>query len=305
MQSCHAAAAVDVAFDEPNLIADAGLVPVVALAERIGLPDLVTERVRIGGAANSAGANPAAKVLSLLAGMVAGADSIADVDRLRHAGNEVAFGQIRAPSSLGSFLRAFTFGHIRQLDAVAAELNARPRKTLEFMLATDLLNPNFPKMADSYGIAGVRGRAIICNTPGSPKGCVEQLGAILSASVAYGLLAARCWEDGELDRRTVYERIPPASGILRDVFRYISLSPPPEIEWIIDDLVDLLRLAGIVRVQEPRSPARYPLRPSAALAVRRPPPARSPRWDPGRRSRWTTSWAAGSRPAGRAAGRTA
>ena len=118
MQSLHAATAVDVAFDEPNLIADAGLVPVVALAERIGLPDLVTERVRIGGAANSAGANPAAKVLSLLAGMVAGADSIADVDRLRHAGNEVAFGQIRAPSTLGTFLRAFTHGHVQQLNAV-------------------------------------------------------------------------------------------------------------------------------------------------------------------------------------------
>lgn len=66
---------------------------------------------------------------------------------------------------------------------------------------------------------------------------------LYAQTVAYGLLAARCWEDGELDRRTLYERIPPASGILRDVFRYISLSPPPEIEWIVDDLVDLLRPA--------------------------------------------------------------
>jgi len=67
---------------------------------------------------------------------------------------------------------------------------------------------------------------------------------LYAQTVAYGLLAARCREDGELDRRTLYERIPPASGILRDVFRYISLSPPPEIEWIVDDLVDLLRPAG-------------------------------------------------------------
>jgi Transposase DDE domain group 1 len=118
MQSCHAAAAVDVAFDEPNLIADAGLVPVVALAEQIGLPELVAEHVAIAGAANSAGANPAAKVMSLLAGMVAGADSIDDVDRLRHAGNEVAFDEIRAPSTLGTFLRAFTHGHVQQLNAV-------------------------------------------------------------------------------------------------------------------------------------------------------------------------------------------
>jgi hypothetical protein len=58
MQSCHAATVVDVAFDDPNLIADAGLVPVLALAERIGLPELVAEHVAIAGAANSAGANP-------------------------------------------------------------------------------------------------------------------------------------------------------------------------------------------------------------------------------------------------------
>lgn len=72
----------------------------------------------------------------------------------------------------------------------------------------------------------------------------QEFANLYAQTVAYGLLAARCWENGELDRRTLYERIPPASGILRDVFRYISLSPPPEIEWIVDDLVDLLRPAG-------------------------------------------------------------
>jgi hypothetical protein len=118
MQLSHAAAAVDVVFDDPNLIADAGLVPVLALAEQIGLPELVAEHVAITGAANSAGANPAAKVMSLLAGMVAGADSIEDVDRLRHAGNQVVFEGIRAPSTLGTFLRAFTHGHVQQLNAV-------------------------------------------------------------------------------------------------------------------------------------------------------------------------------------------
>jgi Transposase DDE domain group 1 len=118
MQLSHTAAAVDVVFDDPNLIADAGLVPVVALAERIGLPEVVAEHVTIHGAANSAGANPVAKVMSLLAGMLAGADSITDVDRLRHAGNSVVFDQIRAPSTLGSFLWAFTHGHVQQLNAV-------------------------------------------------------------------------------------------------------------------------------------------------------------------------------------------
>jgi Transposase DDE domain group 1 len=118
MQSSHAAAAVDIAFDDPNLIADAGLVAVVALAEQIGLPQLVAEHVAITGAANSAGANPGAKVMSLLAGMVAGADSIDDVDRLRHTGNGVVFDEIRAPSTLGTFLRAFTHGHVQQLNVV-------------------------------------------------------------------------------------------------------------------------------------------------------------------------------------------
>jgi Transposase DDE domain group 1 len=118
MKVSHAAAAVDVAFDDPNLIADAGLVPVLALAEQIGLPELVAEHVAITGAANGAGANPAAKAMSLLAGMVAGADSIEDMDRLRNAGNGVVFDQIRAPSTLGTFLRAFTHGHVQQLNSV-------------------------------------------------------------------------------------------------------------------------------------------------------------------------------------------
>jgi Transposase DDE domain group 1 len=122
MQSLHAAAAVDVAFDEANLVADAGLVPVVALAERVGLPELITEHVRIVDAENAAGANPAAKVMSLLAGMVAGADSIEDVDRLRRAGTGLVFDQVRAPSTLGTFLRAFTHGHVQQLNAVLRQM---------------------------------------------------------------------------------------------------------------------------------------------------------------------------------------
>src|SRR5437588_3513264 len=118
MQSCHAAGVVDVVFDDPNLIADAGLVPVVALAEQIGLSELVAEHVAVTGAANGAGANPVAKVRSRVAGMVAGADSIEDVDRLRHAGNQVVLGEIRAPSTLGTFLRALTHGHVQQLNVV-------------------------------------------------------------------------------------------------------------------------------------------------------------------------------------------
>jgi hypothetical protein len=64
----------------------------------------------------------AAKIHALIGGMVAGADSISDIDLLRHGGMNRVFDGVRAPSTLGTFLRAFTFGHVRQLDAVAARL---------------------------------------------------------------------------------------------------------------------------------------------------------------------------------------
>jgi hypothetical protein len=118
MQSLYGHRMVDVAFDDPNLIGDAGLVPLIALAEQVGLPELVLEHLAIVDADNAAGANPHAKVMSLVAGMAAGADSIEDVDRLRHAGNRHVFGEMRAPSTLGTFLRAFTHGHVQQLNAV-------------------------------------------------------------------------------------------------------------------------------------------------------------------------------------------
>jgi Transposase DDE domain group 1 len=137
MQSSHAATAVDVAFDDPNLIADAGLVPVVALAERIGLPELIADHVWIVDADNSAGANPAAKVMSLVAGMVAGADSIEDVDRLRHAGNGRVFARMRAPSTLGTFLRAFTHGHVQQLNQVLREGLVRLAERVDLLPGAD------------------------------------------------------------------------------------------------------------------------------------------------------------------------
>jgi hypothetical protein len=113
---------MSVRFDDPNLVSCAGLGAVMALAAQCGLATLLTERLRI---AAKGGANATAKVLALIAGMVAGADSISDMDLLRHGGMGRLFDQVRAPSTLGTFLRLFTFGHVRQLDAVAAGLLAR------------------------------------------------------------------------------------------------------------------------------------------------------------------------------------
>lgn len=118
MQVSHTPAAVSAAFDDANLIAQAGLVPVMRLAERCGLSRLVAEKVRLSGAKNGAGAAADAKVTSIVGGMVAGADSIDDLDVLRHGAMPVVFGGVRAPSTLGTFLRAFTHGHALQLHAV-------------------------------------------------------------------------------------------------------------------------------------------------------------------------------------------
>jgi hypothetical protein len=122
MRLSHARRAISVRFDDPNLVSCVGLVPVMALAQRSGLATLLAERLTI---AAKGGVNAAAKVLGLIAGMVCGADSIDDMDLLRHGGMGRLFDGIRAPSTLGTFLRAFTFGHVRQLDAVAAGLLAR------------------------------------------------------------------------------------------------------------------------------------------------------------------------------------
>jgi len=108
-------------FDDPDLVSRAGLVPVMALAQRCGLADLAGEHVRI---ASRAGVNAHLKVPALVAGMAAGADSIADMDVLRHGAMPEVFGGIRAPSTLGSFLRSFTWGNVRQLDAVARQFLA-------------------------------------------------------------------------------------------------------------------------------------------------------------------------------------
>ena len=91
----------------------------VALAQSCRLGDLVAEKLTLKA---TGGVNAPIKVPALVAGMVAGADSIDDMDLLRHGGMDRLFAGIRAPSTLGTFLRAFTFGHVRQLDSIAASL---------------------------------------------------------------------------------------------------------------------------------------------------------------------------------------
>src|SRR3954471_15674416 len=117
MQLSHTRPVVSAVFDEPNLVSSAGLVPVMALARRAGLRQLADERLTVP---TDKGANPGLKISSLVAGMVAGADGFEDMALLRHGGMGTVLPAGYAPSTLGSFLRSFTFGHVRQVDAVAS-----------------------------------------------------------------------------------------------------------------------------------------------------------------------------------------
>lgn len=103
----HGLAKIHATFDDPNLVSRAGLIPVMALAQRAGLADLVAGHLRIG---RRCGVNADLKVSCVVAGMIAGADSIDDLDVLRHGAMPALFGGIRAPWTLGSFLRSFTRG---------------------------------------------------------------------------------------------------------------------------------------------------------------------------------------------------
>jgi hypothetical protein len=115
----HVLARTHASFDDPDLVSRAGLVPVMALAQQAGLGELVAGHVRPGG---PCGVNASLKVPCLVAGMAAGADSIDDMDLLRHGAMPDLFGGIRAPSTLGSHLRSFTWGNVRQLETVSREL---------------------------------------------------------------------------------------------------------------------------------------------------------------------------------------
>jgi hypothetical protein len=118
VQLLHSLAKTHASFDDPNLVSHAGLVPVMALADRAGLADLVAGHVRPGG---DCGVNADLKVPCLVAGMAAGADSIDDMDVLRHGAMSTLFGGVRAPSTLGSHLRCYTWGNVSQLEKAGRE----------------------------------------------------------------------------------------------------------------------------------------------------------------------------------------
>ncbi|HVY79316.1 MAG TPA: transposase, partial [Solirubrobacterales bacterium] len=116
-----------VVFDDERAVADAGLVLPATLAQRLGIETLVEECVDLGGRPGAA--NPGRKVMTLVAAMALGADCIEDCEVLRSGRTAAVLPhRVAAPSTLGTFLRSFTFGHVRQLDRVLGEVITRAWK---------------------------------------------------------------------------------------------------------------------------------------------------------------------------------
>jgi hypothetical protein len=124
MRSSHSLDRLDTVFDDDRLVADAGLLLPATLAQRLGLRELVEKHVHLGAAAGAANAGD--KLLTLVMSALAGGDSIDDTNAIRAGGTGRILGfSVKAPSTLGTFLRSFRWGHVRQLDAVSRHLLAR------------------------------------------------------------------------------------------------------------------------------------------------------------------------------------
>ncbi len=206
-------------FDEENLVSHAGLVPVLALGEAAGFSELVAQRVTVPSA------NPVAKVRTVVAGMLAGADSIDDLDVLRSGGTSDLLAGVRAPSTIGTFLRTFTHGHVLQLHAVNRDLlrglGARVpglvgAGDLAFVDLDDTIREvhGYAKQGAGFGYSGVRGLNALIATISTPTSapviaeCSLRRGATRSGKGAHwhlnralstckGLHARQVWVRGD------------------------------------------------------------------------------------------------------------
>jgi hypothetical protein len=187
----HSLAKTHASFDDPNLVSHAGLVPVMALAHRAGLGDLVAEHVRPGG---ECGVNAHLKIPCLVAGMAAGADSIDDMDLLRHGAMDVLFGGVRAPSTLGSHLRSYTWGNVRQLDKAGREFLVRlagrapllpGAETLAFIDIDSMQKRVYGhhKQGAKFGHTKIQGKSLLVRG-------LNALAAVVSTPVAAPVIAA-------------------------------------------------------------------------------------------------------------------
>jgi hypothetical protein len=187
----HALAKTRASFDDPHLVSHAGLVPVMALAERAGLGELVAEHVRPAG---DCGVNAHLKVPALVAGMASGADSIDDMDVLRHGAMGTVFGGIRAPSTLGSHLRCYTWGNALQLEKAGREFLAELARrapllpgagTLAFIDIDSMQKRVYghKKQGARFGHTKIQGKSLLVRG-------LNALAAVISTPIAAPVIAA-------------------------------------------------------------------------------------------------------------------
>ena len=194
MQVSHRFAPDSAVFDDDNLVSCAGLVPVMTLAEQTGLPELLAEKVRIvESRIKSGAANPGPKLATLIAAMCAGADCIDDADIVRSGGMKILFASVYAPSTIGTLLREFTFGHARQLESVLREHLAGLGEWVDLLPGADvrafvdidsLLRPVYghAKQGASYGHTKIAGKQVL------RKG-LSPLAATISTDLAAPVIA--------------------------------------------------------------------------------------------------------------------
>jgi len=173
VQVSHTFSPESAVFDEDNLVSCAGLVPVMALAEQAGLSRLLANKIHIAEPRIKSGsANPAPKLATLIAGMCTGADYIDDIDLVRTGGMKTLFERVYAPSTIGTLLREFTFGHARQLDSVLSahlaglcqRVNLLPGSGVRAFVDIDsLVRPVYghAKQGASYGHTKIAGKQVL------------------------------------------------------------------------------------------------------------------------------------------------
>jgi Transposase DDE domain group 1 len=187
----HNLARTRASFDDPNLVSHAGLVPVMALAQRAGLTDLVAEHVTPGG---ECGVNAHLKVGCLVAGMAAGADSIEDMDVLRPGAMDALFGGVRAPSTLGSHLRSYAWGNVTQLEKAGREFLAELARqapllpgagTLAFIDIDSMQKRVYghQKQGARFGHTKIQGKSLLVRG-------LNALAAVISTPIAAPVIAA-------------------------------------------------------------------------------------------------------------------
>ena len=196
---------VSVEFDDGRLIANAGLVLLATLSRRLGLERLIDETVRLGDRVGAA--RPGRKVLTLIHAIAAGADSIDDTGVLRASATEAPLDhKAMAPSTLGTFLRAFTFGHVRRLDRVlgeaigrAWEMGASPGKERLTIDIDSFLGEakGRLKQGASRGYTGVRGyHPLLATRAGTGEVLRVRARRAPRAPPAAPCASARSWSPG-------------------------------------------------------------------------------------------------------------